>query len=80
MRGDVEGGLALARRNCELTERLGDVFSRSLALTNLAWTQLAAGEYADALASIERPSASTARRWTTAARWRAGASGCARRR
>ncbi len=53
VRGDVEGGLAIARRNCELTERLGDVFSRSLALANLAWTQLAAEEYADSLASIE---------------------------
>ncbi|HYH54530.1 MAG TPA: adenylate/guanylate cyclase domain-containing protein [Solirubrobacterales bacterium] len=53
MRGDVEGGLAVARRNCELTERIGDVFSRSLALANLAWTQLAAEEYQDALDSIE---------------------------
>ena len=34
---DAEAALAIARRNCELTERLGDVFSRSLALTNLAW-------------------------------------------
>ncbi|HEX7279211.1 MAG TPA: adenylate/guanylate cyclase domain-containing protein [Solirubrobacterales bacterium] len=53
MRGDVEGGLAVARRNCELTERIGDVFSRSLSLANLAWTQLAAEEYQDALDSIE---------------------------
>jgi adenylate cyclase len=53
MRGDVEGGLAVARRNCELTERIGDVFSRSLAIANLAWTQLAAEEYQDALDSIE---------------------------
>jgi adenylate cyclase len=53
IRGDTEGGLALARRNCELTERLGDVFSRSLALANLAWAQLAAAEPEDALASIE---------------------------
>jgi class 3 adenylate cyclase/tetratricopeptide (TPR) repeat protein len=53
MRGDVEGGLAVARRNCELTERIGDVFSRSLALANLAWTQLAAEEYQEALDSIE---------------------------
>ena len=53
VRGDVEGGLAIARRNCELTERLGDVFSRSLALANLAWTQLAAEQYEDSLASIE---------------------------
>jgi class 3 adenylate cyclase/tetratricopeptide (TPR) repeat protein len=53
MRGDVEGGLAVARRNCELTERIGDVFSRSLAIANLAWTQLAAEEYQEALDSIE---------------------------
>jgi class 3 adenylate cyclase/tetratricopeptide (TPR) repeat protein len=53
MRGDVEGGLAVARRNCELTERIGDVFSRSLAIANLAWTQLAAEEHQEALDSIE---------------------------
>ena len=53
MRGDVEGALAIARRNCELTERIGDVFSRSLAIANLAWAQLAAEEYREALASIE---------------------------
>jgi class 3 adenylate cyclase/tetratricopeptide (TPR) repeat protein len=52
LRGDVEGGLAIARRNCELTERLGDIFSRSLALANLAWTQIAAKEHEDALTSI----------------------------
>ncbi len=53
VRGDVEGGLAIARRNCELTERLGDVFSRSLALANLAWAQIAAEDYEGGLASIE---------------------------
>ncbi|HET8814560.1 MAG TPA: adenylate/guanylate cyclase domain-containing protein [Solirubrobacterales bacterium] len=53
MRGDAEGALAVARRNCELTERIGEVFSRSLALANLAWAQLATEEYEDALASIE---------------------------
>jgi class 3 adenylate cyclase/tetratricopeptide (TPR) repeat protein len=53
MRGDVEGALAVARRNCELTERIGDVFSRSLAIANLAWAQLAAEEYREALGSIE---------------------------
>ena len=53
MRGDVAAGVALARRNCELTERLGDVFSRSLALSNLGAAQLAAEEYAEALESIE---------------------------
>ncbi len=54
VQGDIAGALALARRNCELTERLGDVFSRSVALSSLSSAQLAAGEYADALASIER--------------------------
>jgi class 3 adenylate cyclase/tetratricopeptide (TPR) repeat protein len=53
MRGDLEGGIALARRNCELTERLGDVFSRSLALANLGGTLSAAGDYAKALEVLE---------------------------
>jgi class 3 adenylate cyclase/tetratricopeptide (TPR) repeat protein len=53
MRGEAEAGLAIARRNTELTEKLGDVFSRSLALTNMAWTQLNAGDAEGALASIE---------------------------
>jgi len=53
MRGDVEGGLGLAWRNCELTERLGDVFSRTLALANLCAVQLAAEDYPAALDSIE---------------------------
>jgi adenylate cyclase len=53
MRGEAEAGVALARRNCELTERLGDVFSRSLALANLGACHLAAGEYAAALDSLE---------------------------
>ncbi|HET6997028.1 MAG TPA: adenylate/guanylate cyclase domain-containing protein [Solirubrobacterales bacterium] len=52
-RGEPEAGVALARRNCELTERLGDVFSRSLALSNLGASQLAAGEAETALASLE---------------------------
>ncbi|HEX5609479.1 MAG TPA: adenylate/guanylate cyclase domain-containing protein [Solirubrobacterales bacterium] len=53
IRGDIEGALAIARRNCELTDRLGDVFSRSLAIANLAWAQLAAEEYEAALDSME---------------------------
>jgi adenylate cyclase len=53
MRGDVEGALAIARRNCELTQRIGDVFSRSLAIANLAWAELAAEEFREALGSIE---------------------------
>ena len=53
MRGDAEAGMAVGRRNCELTERLGDVFSRSLALGNLGAAQLAAEDYAAALDSFE---------------------------
>jgi class 3 adenylate cyclase/tetratricopeptide (TPR) repeat protein len=53
LRGDVETGLAMARRNCELTEQLGDVFSRTLAIANLGWVQMKAGEYAEALESFE---------------------------
>jgi class 3 adenylate cyclase/tetratricopeptide (TPR) repeat protein len=52
-RKDPEAALAIARRNVELTDRLGDVFSRSLALTNLAWVQLIAEEHEAALDSIE---------------------------
>jgi tetratricopeptide (TPR) repeat protein len=52
-RGEVEAGVALARRNCELTERLGDVFSRSMALNSLAYAEVAAGEGEAGLAAIE---------------------------
>ena len=80
MRGDPEAAVALARRNCELTERLGDVFSRSLALSNLGATQLAAGEAEAASNRWKRPSGSTATRSAAATRWRAGARACARKR
>jgi class 3 adenylate cyclase len=53
IRRDPEAALAIARRNVELTDRLGDVFSRSLALSNLAWAQLIAEENEAALESIE---------------------------
>jgi class 3 adenylate cyclase/tetratricopeptide (TPR) repeat protein len=53
LRGDLEAAVAVARRNCELTERLGDVFSRTLALGNLAWAQLNTEEFEEALESIE---------------------------
>jgi tetratricopeptide (TPR) repeat protein len=53
MRGELDAAIALARRNCELTERLGDIFSRSLAFSNLGATQLAAGDPAGALVSLE---------------------------
>ena len=43
----------MARRNHELTERLGDVFSRSLSLTSLGTVELAAGESAAALDALE---------------------------
>jgi adenylate cyclase len=53
IRRDPEAALAIARRNVELTDRLGDVFSRSLALSNLSWAQLIAEENEPALESIE---------------------------
>jgi tetratricopeptide (TPR) repeat protein len=53
MRGDVDEGLELARRSLESTERLGDVFSRTLATANLAVIQLHAGDAQAALDSIE---------------------------
>jgi class 3 adenylate cyclase/tetratricopeptide (TPR) repeat protein len=53
IRRDPEAALAIARRNVELTDRLGDVFSRSLALSNLCWAQLIAEENEAALESIE---------------------------
>ena len=52
-RGMVEAGLAQAQRNYELTERLGDVFSRAVALTGLGLVQTLAGEHAAALESLE---------------------------
>jgi len=52
-REDTEAALALARRNCELTERLGDVFSRTVALAYLSWTHLAAEEFEASLEAIE---------------------------
>jgi predicted ATPase/class 3 adenylate cyclase len=53
MKGNPEAGVAIGRRNCELTERLGDVFSRSLAHGNLGIAQLAAEDYEGALESSE---------------------------
>jgi class 3 adenylate cyclase/tetratricopeptide (TPR) repeat protein len=53
MRGESEAGLAIALRNVELTEKLGDVFSQSLALSNLSWAQLNSGDAEAALESIE---------------------------
>jgi class 3 adenylate cyclase/tetratricopeptide (TPR) repeat protein len=53
MRTEPQAALALARRNVELTDKLGDVFSRSLALSNLSWTQLNTGDAEGSLTSIE---------------------------
>ncbi|MGC1853454.1 MAG: adenylate/guanylate cyclase domain-containing protein, partial [Solirubrobacterales bacterium] len=53
MQGNPEAGVAIGRRNRELTERLGDIFSRSLALGNLGTAQLAAEDYVGALESFE---------------------------
>lgn len=52
-RGEIDGALALGRRNRELTERLGDVFSRSTALNSLAYVLLVADEPTEALEVIE---------------------------
>jgi predicted ATPase/class 3 adenylate cyclase len=52
-RGDTAAGLALGRRNCELTERLGDVFSRSLALADLGVAHICAEEFDPALRALE---------------------------
>jgi adenylate cyclase len=52
-RGEVGAGVALARRNCELTEQIGDVFSRTMALNSLCYAEVAAGNGEEALAAIE---------------------------
>jgi adenylate cyclase len=51
--GKLEAALALARRNCEEIERLGDVFSLSTALTSLAYVQVAASEFEQGLESVQ---------------------------
>jgi class 3 adenylate cyclase/tetratricopeptide (TPR) repeat protein len=51
---DLDPALGLALRNYELTERLGDVFSRVWALINLGIVRLARGEADDALEALER--------------------------
>jgi adenylate cyclase len=52
-RGELRAAMALARRNCELTDQLGDVFSRTLALTSLGYVQIAAGDFAAAVETVE---------------------------
>jgi class 3 adenylate cyclase len=53
MRGEASAGVAVGRRNCETTERLGDIFSRSLAIANLGAAQLVAEDFSGALESLE---------------------------
>jgi NTP pyrophosphatase (non-canonical NTP hydrolase) len=53
LRGEVEEALTMAQRTSEATERLGDVFSRTLSLVNLAAIELMAGEPETALETIE---------------------------
>ncbi|MGH2983176.1 MAG: adenylate/guanylate cyclase domain-containing protein [Solirubrobacterales bacterium] len=52
--GDPESALAQAQRNYELTERLGDVFSRTWALVYLCVVRLDAGDASGAVDAIER--------------------------
>jgi tetratricopeptide (TPR) repeat protein len=52
-RGETDAALALARLNCEATERLGDVFSRSAALTSMSYVLQAADEHEEALKTVE---------------------------
>ncbi len=52
-RGEGEAALALARRNRELIERLGDVFSLSTALTSMSYVQISTGEFEEALETVQ---------------------------
>ena len=53
MKGEAEAGVAVARENLKQTDKLGDVFSRSLALGNLSAVQLTTEDPEGALESIE---------------------------
>ena len=53
-RGETEAALAIALRNCELTERLGDVFSRGMALTSRAYVHLEGSEFGAGLEAVEQ--------------------------
>jgi class 3 adenylate cyclase/tetratricopeptide (TPR) repeat protein len=55
-RGDADA-LAQAERNFELTDRLGDVFSRTWALVYVCFVRLDVGDPAGALEAIERAEA-----------------------
>ncbi len=54
VRGALDAALGLAQRNYELTERLGDVFSRHWALTNLGFVYLERREAEEALKYLSR--------------------------
>jgi class 3 adenylate cyclase/tetratricopeptide (TPR) repeat protein len=56
-RGEPGAALTLALHNRELTERLGDVFSRTMALTSLAYVRVERGEFEAAVADVERADA-----------------------
>ena len=75
--GRDRGGAGTGLRNCELTERLGDVFSRSMALTSMAYVRIEAGRQGGAGVRSNLPTASIARRWARAVRPRAGGRRCA---
>jgi adenylate cyclase len=53
-RGDREAALALALRNRKLADRLGDVFSRTIALTALAYVRTEVGDFDTALADVKQ--------------------------
>ncbi|HEX6586751.1 MAG TPA: adenylate/guanylate cyclase domain-containing protein [Solirubrobacterales bacterium] len=53
-RGETSEALALAERNYELTERLGDVFSRTWALVYLGIARVYAEEFEGGLEALER--------------------------
>ncbi|MDP9189870.1 MAG: AAA family ATPase, partial [Actinomycetota bacterium] len=54
LRGEHGAALALAQRNYELVEQLGDVFSRTWALSYLAFARLASGDAEAALDAIDQ--------------------------
>src|SRR4029450_7091521 len=51
--GDLDAALALAHRNYELTERLGDVFSRTWALCYLGFARIYKQDFEGALTALE---------------------------
>jgi class 3 adenylate cyclase/tetratricopeptide (TPR) repeat protein len=53
VQGDGEAGVSVARRGYEIAERLGDAFSRALALSNLGWAEMEVADYEAGLQSVE---------------------------